>query len=354
MKGLIIIFVCICSLFACNEAPKNNTMKEENNTGKIAIAIHGGAGNLKKLNLTPEQETAYKATLDTALTAGYAILQNGGSSLDAVQAAINVLEDSPLFNAGIGAVFNHEGINEMDAAIMNGKDLSCGAVAGVRHVKNPINAAMAVMKNSEHILLTGEGAESFAAKYGVEMVDPKYFFTELRWQQLLEALKEDSVELDHDGKKATAQTFTPEQLREEKYGTVGCVALDKNGNIAAGTSTGGLTNKKYGRIGDAPLIGCGTYANNNSCAVSCTGRGEDFMRNTIAADIAAQVEYLKVPLDTAVKHSIKEKLVATKGRGGCIAIDKQGNIAAEFTTTGMYRGWIDTNGLKEIWIYEKK
>ncbi len=351
MRYIFFLIGILCmSITSCNNPAIPEPMSEQSIEGKIAIAIHGGAGNLKKLNLTEAQEAEYKAVLDSALNAGYAVLKKGGTSIDAVEATIQVMEDSPLFNAGKGAVFNHDGKNEMDAAIMNGADLSCGAVAGVQHVKNPIRAARVVMENSEHILLTAKGAEDFVSQFGVQFVDASYFYTDLRWQQLKEAIAEDSVKLDHDGKKASAQ-FTIEQLREEKFGTVGCVALDQFGNIAAGTSTGGLTNKRYGRIGDAPLIGAGTYANNNSCAVSCTGRGEDFIRNTIAADIAAQVEYLKIPLDSAVHHSIQEKLKATKGRGGCIAIDRFGHISMSFTTTGMYRGWIDCEGKREVSIY---
>ncbi|MFM9984280.1 MAG: isoaspartyl peptidase/L-asparaginase family protein [Flavobacteriales bacterium] len=325
-------------------------MKPKAETGKIAIALHGGAGNLKKLNLTPEEELAFKAVMDSAITAGYAVLERGGTSVDAVEATIHVMEDSPLFNAGKGAVFNHDGINEMDAAIMNGADLSCGSITGVRHIRNPISAARLVMDKSEHVFLSGIGAEEFVVAQGMNLVDSSYFFTQHRWDQLQEALEEDKIELDHDGKKSAAMRDEP---REGKFGTVGCVALDKAGNIAAGTSTGGLTNKRYGRIGDAPLIGAGTYANNASCAVSCTGKGEDFIRNTIAADIAGRVEYGQESLDSAVHHAIYTKLVASKGRGGCIALNASGQIAMAFTTTGMYRASIDTSGRKEIQIYQK-
>lgn len=317
---------------------------------RVAIAIHGGAGNLRKMALTPEQEAAYLAAMEEALRAGYAVLQEGRSSVDAVEATVRILEDCPLFNAGKGAVFNHEGINEMDAAIMNGADLSCGAVTGLRTIRNPITAARLVMEQSEHVFLSGRGAEEFAAAQGAEVVDPGYFYTDHRWAQWQEALAEDSVALDHSGKKVQAFNSGDTQ---EKFGTVGCVALDSRGNLAAATSTGGLTNKKFGRIGDSPLIGCGTYANNHSCAVSCTGRGEDFIRHTVAADIAAECQYLGVPLDTATHHVIINKLKAAKGRGGCIAMDPRGNVSAKFTTSGMFRGWIDTDGKITVRLYEE-
>jgi beta-aspartyl-peptidase (threonine type) len=334
-------------MIQCHEPTKPETMPTT--TGQTAIAIHGGAGNLKKLNLTPEQEEAYKATLAEALKAGNDILQNNGSAIEAVEAAIRVMEDSPLFNAGKGAVFNHEGINELDAAIMNGKDLSCGAMAGVRHLKNPISGAKKVMEDSDFILLSGIGAEEFAKNRGLEMVDSAYYFTDLRWQQLLEAREEDSVKLDHSTVKGSSQWNN--LLNEEKFGTVGCVALDKNGNIAAGTSTGGLTNKRYGRIGDSPIIGAGTYADNQTCAVSCTGKGEDFIRLNVAHDIASMIRYKQSTIKDAVHEIIQVKLKGIKGRGGCIAINTNGEIAMEYTTTGMYRGSIDTSGQQVIAIY---
>lgn len=333
----------------CHE-PQTNEM-ESTKTGLTAIAIHGGAGNLKKLNLTAEQENEYKEVLIASLEAGNRILQSGGNAADAVEAAIVVMENSPLFNAGKGAVFNQDGINELDAAIMNGADLSCGSIAGVRHIKNPITAAKNVMDHSEFILLTGTGAEEFAAMHGIEMVDSSYFYTELRWQQLLEALEDDTVKLDHSEKKSSSNW--DHLLREEKFGTVGCVALDKNGNIAAGTSTGGLTNKRFGRIGDSPIIGAGTYADNATCAVSCTGKGEDFIRLNVAHDISSLIRYNEKSLAEATKMVIQEKLKAIKGRGGCITMNRAGDISMEFTTTGMYRGSIDTKGNVEILIYEK-
>lgn len=317
---------------------------------KYAIAIHGGAGNLLKMNLTPEEQQAYISALDNALHVGSAILDSGGTALDAVQATIMVLEDCPLFNAGKGAVFTHEGRNEMDAAIMNGENAECGAVAGVRHIKNPIAAARAVMSHSEFILLHGQGAEEFAFAHGVQHADTAYFFTPHRWEQLQKAIDEDKTELDHSGKAKASHK--PSTDPDDKYGTVGCVALDKAGNLAAGTSTGGLTNKRYGRIGDSPLIGSGTYADNSTCAVSCTGKGEDFIRLNVAHDIASMIRYGGASLAIACDSVINGKLKSKKGRGGCIAIDRSGQIAMPFTTTGMFRGCMNSDGKKEIQIYE--
>lgn len=315
----------------------------------IGIVIHGGAGTILKKNMTPEQEAAYEAKLEEAVTAGYEILKNGGESLDAVIAAIQIMEESPLFNAGIGAVFTHEGKNELDASIMNGKDLNAGAVSGISRVKSPIELARTVMEKSEHVMLSGAGAEIFASEQGLEMVDPEYFYTERRMKSLERAIEREKVELDHDGQAAFYDPF----IKNSKYGTVGCVALDKNGNLAAGTSTGGMTNKRYNRIGDAPIIGAGTYANNNSCAVSSTGWGEYFIRGVVAYDIAAKMEYQKIPLQQASKEVIQDKLTALGGTGGIIAIDKTGEISMEFNTPGMYRASIDAEGKLQIGIYEK-
>jgi len=340
----LILLLCAC------ETPESKTPKSENMKGKFAIAIHGGAGNLVKMKLTPEEEESYKQALDTALEAGSRILANGGTSVEAVEAAITSLEDCPLFNAGKGAVFTHDGHNDLDAAIMNGENLECGAVAGVRHIKNPITLARKVMEKSEFILLQSQGAEEFAKEHGIAWVDTSYFFTQHRWEQLQEAIEDDKTELDHSEKKKASV----DKPREEKFGTVGCVALDVHGNIAAGTSTGGLTNKRYGRIGDSPLIGSGTYADNSTCAVSCTGKGEDFMRLNVAHDIASMMRYAQVDLQSACDSVVMKKLKAIKGRGGCIAIDSQGHIAMPFTTTGMFRGSIDVNGAKKIALYEDK
>lgn len=344
---LIPYWIILFLLASCSgKEPKQSTPDMK---GKYAIAIHGGAGNLVKMNLTAEEQKAYTEALDSALSAGSAILASGGTSVDAVEATIRVLEDCPLFNAGKGAVFTHEGRNELDAAVMNGENLECGAVAGVRHIKNPISLARKVMEKSEFILLKAEGAEEFAKEHGIEWVDTSYFYTPHRWEQLQEAIEDDKTELDHSGKKKASQEQKP---REEKFGTVGCVALDVHGNLAAGTSTGGLTNKRYGRIGDSPLIGSGTYADNATCAISCTGKGEDFIRLNVAHDIASMIRYAHLDLKAACDSVVLKKLKDIKGRGGCIAIDRNGNIAMPFTTTGMFRGSIDMNGVKKIALYE--
>jgi beta-aspartyl-peptidase (threonine type) len=335
-------------LSSCNneELPKKaEAMNEIDSIGIPVIAIHGGAGNLKKLKLAPEQEAEYNAVMKQALETGYALLKQGKSSTEAVVAVISILEDCPLFNAGKGAVFNHDGINELDAAIMDGKTLDCGAIAGVRKIKNPIQLAKLVMDSSKYVLLAGAGAEDFAKDNGVDFVDPSYFFTELRWNQLQEALEEKDMKLDHSGLKEE------DPDAEKKFGTVGCVALDIYGNLAAGTSTGGLTNKEYGRVGDSPLIGAGTYANNNSCAVSCTGKGEDFIKLTIARDIASMVEYQGLSLDSAATSAIS-KVKEFGGRGGCIALNRKGDIAFAFSTTGMFRGSIDSKGVLKTEIYK--
>jgi beta-aspartyl-peptidase (threonine type) len=348
-KFALLIISLIGLLFSCTQqttSPMTNT--EQKHTGQTAIAIHGGAGNLKKLGLTPEQEKEYLAVIDSALTVGNTILLNGGTSIEAIESAIRIMEDSPLYNAGKGSVFTHDGINEMDAAIMDGSNLHCGAIAGCRTIKNPISAALAVMRDDKFVMLSGSGAEEFAKLNGLECVDPSYFFTDHRWKQLEEAKDEEKMELDHDRK--TSQ-ITTDESGNSKYGTVGCVALDKYGNLSAGTSTGGLNNKRYGRIGDSPIIGAGTYANNRTCAISCTGKGEDFIRLNVAFDISAQMEYLNLSLDSAVKSVIQYKLKEVKGRGGCVAIDAYGKIVFDFTTTGMYRGSINTKGEKYLAIY---
>lgn len=315
MKKYIIIFL----FFACQCIfnPKINAQK-------WAIAIHGGAGNLLSENEYIEE----KSKLEEALMSGVEILKNGGTSLEVVESVINILEDSPLFNAGKGAVFTHDGKNELDASIMDGATLNAGAVAGVTIVKNPVSAAIKVMTNSNHVLLSGKGAEQFAREQNLDIVDPSYFYTKKRWESLQKSIEED-----------------------KKMGTVGCVVLDIHGNLVAGTSTGGMTNKKYGRIGDSPIIGAGTYANNNTCAVSCTGHGEYFIRLNIAHDISSQMEYLNKPLDEAAHYTIQEKLTKLGGKGGIISVDKEGNIAFEFNTTGMFRGAADSEGRFEVRVF---
>lgn len=317
---------------------------------KYVLVIHGGAGTILKKNMTPEKEQAYIQALTKSLEAGYKVLNNGGSSLDAVEAAIHIMEDSPLFNAGKGAVFTHDGRNELDASIMNGKNLMAGAVAGVTTVKNPISAARAVMDKSEHVMMVGAGAELFAQKAGLKIVDPKYFWTQERWNGLQRAIKEDSAKavLDHDD-KISYRLGTIN--KDNKFGTVGCVALDQQGNLAAGTSTGGMTNKKYGRVGDSPIIGAGTYCDNNTAGISCTGWGEYFIRNVVAKTVSDLIEYKKYSLQKATK-TVLDKVGAMGGDGGMIALNKKGQIAMPFNTEGMYRGAITSDGKIEILIYK--
>lgn len=293
------------------------------------LVIHGGAG-VVKADLTPEKAKLVRADLERALEAGYAVLKSGGDSLDAVTKAIVVLEDSPRFNAGKGAVFTHDGHNELDASIMDGATQRAGAVAGLRRIKNPILLARAVMEKSEHVFMVGEGAEAFAKSVGFSFVDPKYFYTEERWQALQKALRTEREQQAEPGK-------TPH------HGTVGAVALDSKGHLAAGTSTGGMTNKRFGRVGDSPIIGAGTYAN-ASCAVSSTGWGEYYIRAVVAHDICARVEYAKTPVAEAAKQVVMDIIPKLGGDGGVIAIDAEGNIATPYNTDGMYRGWVDKDG----------
>lgn len=300
------------------------------------FVIHGGAGVVKS-EMTPEREKAVRAALDMAVRAGYAKLTAGGSSVDAVQTAIVILEDSPLFNAGKGAVFNHDGKNEMDASIMNGATMSAGAVANVHRIKNPIELARAVMEKSEHVMLIDEGAEKFATSIGMPLVDPKYFYTQDRWDQLQQALQQER-------NKTRDATKTPH------HGTVGAVALDMKGNLAAGTSTGGMTNKRFGRVGDSPIIGAGTYADAR-CAVSATGWGEFYIRATAARDICARVEFRGDTLKSAADEVVLGVIPKMGGDGGVIALDSKGNIAMPFNTDGMFRAWVDRDGKVHVAIY---
>ena len=311
----------------------------------FAIVIHGGAGTIKKEYLTPEQETAYREKLQEALNLGYGILENGGTSLDAVQKTVNIMEDSPLFNAGKGAVFNSAGKNELDASIMDGKTLNSGAVAGVLHIRNPINAARFVMDSTRHVMLSGQGAEDFAKQYGLAFVDDDYFYTEKRYNQLLKAQEKEKVKLDQ-------KVSSNELIDNHKYGTVGAVALDKKGNIAAATSTGGMTNKKYGRIGDSPIIGAVTYANNKTCGVSSTGTGEFFIRTLAAHEASNLMQYKKLSLDESLKDVIRQ-IEELGGDGGMIGLDKDGNIAWYFNTEGMYRGYKKSSGENIVKFYEE-
>ncbi|WP_321345966.1 isoaspartyl peptidase/L-asparaginase [uncultured Draconibacterium sp.] len=303
---------------------------------KYAIVIHGGAGVMSKDKMNEAARTNYKAKLNDALELGEQMLKNGANATDVVVKVINVMENSPLFNAGKGAVFTHDGVNELDASIMEGATLNAGAVAGVQDVKNPINAAREVMVNSEHVMLSGKGASEFAKQQGLEMVPNKYFYTERRYQSLQSLLKRER-----------------ERTQKDNTGTVGCAVLDSHGNLCAGTSTGGMTNKKFGRIGDSPIIGAGTYANNKTCAVSCTGHGEYYIRLGFARDISAMMEYQKLSVTEACKKEI-DKLSELEGTGGVIAVDADGNIAMEFNTSGMFRGYIKSGGEKEIAIFENE
>ncbi|NQU33847.1 MAG: isoaspartyl peptidase/L-asparaginase [Bacteroidetes bacterium] len=326
MKNLgFILFVTLLAMISCNSNYSEKKTKPE-----FVLVIHGGAGTILRENLSPEKEEAYLNKLNEALLAGENILKTGGSSLDAITEAILIMENSPLFNAGKGAVFSEEGIVEMDASIMDGRSTEAGAVAGVHTIKNPILAARAVMENSKHVLLTGDGADSFASKQGLEIVDSSYFFTEDRWKSYKKAKAENEI---------------------KKYGTVGAVALDSYGNLAAGTSTGGMTYKMKGRVGDSPIIGAGTYADNNTCAVSATGHGEFFIRNVVAYDISALMKYKELPLKEAADYVILDKLKNIGGSGGIIAVDHEGNYTMTFNTPGMYRGVVTSSGLIDVKIF---
>lgn len=317
MKNLLFI-LAIFTFFACSTG--------KNKQPEYVLLVHGGAGVMEKKDFSPEHEKEYLAKLREALDSGEAILKSGGTSLDAVTAALMIMEDSPLFNAGKGSVFSETGENEMDAAIMNGKDLMAGAVAGVRTIKNPILAARKVMEESKHVLLVRDGAEKFAKEHGVEIIDPSYFFTQKRWDALLKA---------------------------QKHGTVGAVALDKAGNLAAATSTGGMTNKMTGRVGDTPIIGAGTYANNNTCAVSATGHGEFFIRYAVGHDISALMEYKGLSLEEAANEVIFNKILPAGGTGGVIAVDRDGKYTMTFNTSGMFRGVATSNGKSSVAIFKE-
>lgn len=342
-----LFFLWLCLLLAVT----GWAQQTKQDFGKITLVIHGGAGTITRKNMTPEREKAYQEALHQALQTGYAILKKGGSSLDAVEATVRVMEDSPLFNAGKGAVFTNEGKNELDAAIMDGKTRKAGAIASVTTIRNPISTARAVMEKSEHVLMIGAGAEKFAKEQGQVMVDPAYFRTETRFQQLQKAREADKVKPDHAD--TTSSIIKSEHIFTEgrKFGTVGAVALDAYGNLAAATSTGGMTNKRYGRVGDAPIIGAGTYADNATCAVSATGHGEFFIRAVVAYDIAAIMKYKGVSIKKAAEEVVLDKLVKFGGEGGVIALDKDGNFAMPFNSEGMYRGYIN-NKKSEVLIYK--
>ncbi len=309
---------------------------------KFGLVIHGGAGTIERSKMTPENERDHLAGLQRALDAGYRILKEGGSSLDAVVASVRVLEDDPLFNAGKGSVFTSAGTNEMDAAIMDGKTLKAGSVGGLKHIKNPIALARGVMEKSPHVMFTGEGAEAFAKQIGIEFVDEKYFYTDERWQALQRVKEGEAAHAV--GKKYIISD-------QDTHGTVGAVALDQAGNLATATSTGGNTNKRPGRIGDTPIIGAGTYANNRTCAVSATGDGEYFMRVVAGYAVSALMEHRGLPLTDATQQ-VLDHIAQLGGTGGLIAIDKDGNIALPFNTSGMYRGQVNALGTSAVAIYK--
>jgi L-asparaginase / beta-aspartyl-peptidase len=324
-----------------------NEVRPENQpnmkTQQIGLVIHGGAGTIERSKMTPEKEREYRSGLERALTAGYEILKRGGSSLDATEAAVRVLEDDPHFNAGRGSVFTSAGTNEMDASIMDGKTLKAGAVGDVKHIKNPIGLARLVMEKSPHVMLDCAGAEAFAKANGIELVDQKYFFTQERWDALQRVKAAEKHRTSGAGKNFVITD-------QDRHGTVGAVALDKNGNLAAATSTGGTTNKLPGRIGDTPVIGAGTYANDQTCAVSCTGDGEYFIRAGAAHEVSALMKYRGVTLQEAAQAAV-DAVKELGGTGGLIAIDRNGNIALPFNTNGMYRGYVDPNGKFVVDIY---
>ncbi len=346
----LLLSILLAALSACTDPTPStvSTVKAGSETPiaserpAYALVIHGGAGTITKANMTPEREAAIRKAMNEALDVGEAVLKKGGSALDAVEQTIIVLENSPHFNAAKGAVFTHEGRNELDASIMDGRDQNAGAVGGVTTVKNPIKAARAVMEQSPHVLLTGKGADQFAKEKGLEIVDPSYFHTDQRWESLQKTLKREQ-------KSGAVSPQTP----DTKYGTVGCAALDKDGHLAAGTSTGGMTNKRWNRLGDSPIIGAGTYANDATCAISSTGHGEYFIRFAVAHDISALMEYKNLPFAEAADWVINEKLKSKGGSGGVIGVDHLGNIAMPFNTEGMYRGYAKP-GERTVKIYKEE
>lgn len=334
-----IILLLALAFIQC-EQPQTKT-EQQHDEPSFGIVIHGGAGTILKKNMTPELEKEYRAVLAQAIEVGHAILKEGGSSQEAVEKTIHVMENSPLFNAGKGAVLTAEGYASLDASFMDGKSLNAGAISGVRHIKNPITTAIAVMEQSPHVMLSGKGADDFAISLGLDTVPNNYFITERR-KNALKRVQE---------KEAAKVSFYDPFIRDSKFGTVGCVALDQAGNLAAGTSTGGMTNKKWDRIGDAPIIGAGTYANNISCGVSATGWGEFFIRSVVAHDIAALVEYKGMDITSAAK-TVLQKVADLGGDGGVIVLDRKGNVAMEFNTAGMYRAHMDAQGNQNIMIYK--
>lgn len=313
---------------------------------RYTLAIHGGAGTILKEDMTPELEAAYLNGLQEAMEAGYAVLEQGGSAVNAIKATIVILEDNMLFNAGRGSVFTKKGVQEMDAAIMDGRTMDAGAVTGVRNIRNPIELATEVMINSNHVFLSGKGAGDFAIKQGIKLEPDEYFFSQFRYDQWKSIRDSDTYSLDHTHQRLE------ELMRDKKFGTVGAVACDQQGNIAAATSTGGMTNKKYGRIGDSPIIGAGTYANNLTCGISCTGHGELFIRAVAAHDVSCLMEYKGLSLQEAMEIVVHEKLMAIGGEGGMIGVDAKGNAALVFNSQGMYRGYKSSDGSGLVAIYK--
>jgi beta-aspartyl-peptidase (threonine type) len=338
LQKSLLTSLLFCALFASTGGAATGPLM--NQTPQFALVVHGGAGTIDRATMTPEKEKAYRLGLEQSLQAGAAILKKGGSSLDAVEEVVRILEDNPLFNAGRGSVFTSAGTNELDAAIMDGKTLRAGAVASVKHIKNPIILARLIMEKTSHVMLDSDGAEALAKKNGLELVDQKYFFTERRWQELQRAKKAENP-------RGQSSATPP----EKDHGTVGAVALDQHGNLAAATSTGGTNNKYPGRVGDSPIIGAGTYANNATCAVSATGDGEYFIRAAVAHDVSALVEYKGLSVGDAAE-AVLAKVGQLGGTGGMIALDRGGNIAMPFNTSGMYRGTIDPAGHLQIEIYK--
>ncbi len=350
IAALLIVFTLSSILIYSQKQPGGKEIKQIQSpqNPRIGFVIHGGAGVISRGSMTPEKEAAYRKKLEEALMAGYKALQEGKTAIDAVEIAIKILEDSPLFNAGKGAVFTADGKIELDASIMDGKTLKAGAVAAIHTVKNPISLARAVMEKSPHVMLIGEGAEKFASQQGLEIVDPKYFWTQERWDQYQRIRKEREMKEKNLQPNKTSMV----DQTNNKFGTVGAVALDKYGNLAAGTSTGGMAYKMYGRVGDTPIIGAGTYANNDTCAVSATGWGEYFIRLSVAKDISALMEYRALPIQEAADLVIQKKLKNLGGDGGVIAIDKFGNIGISFNSEGMYRAYINSEGKPVVMIYK--
>jgi beta-aspartyl-peptidase (threonine type) len=336
-----ILFLSLLIAFGCKQIETSDQML----TPTFGIVIHGGAGTILRANMTPEREAAYREVLAEAIQMGHTILKNGGSSQEAVEKTIHIMEDSPLFNAGKGAVLTSDETIELDASFMHGAQLDAGAISGVKTIRHPISAAIKVMENSPHVMLSGAGADAFAASQGLEIVAPEYFFTERRINSL-KRVKE------AEAKKESISSIEEAFVQHQRYGTVGCVALDLEGNLAAGTSTGGMTNKKWNRIGDAPIIGAGTYANNATCAISATGWGEFFIRSVVAHDISALMEYKGLSIQEAAHTVIHDKVGGLGGDGGVVGIDSKGNVAMEMNTPGMYRAHMDAEGKLNVKIYK--